>query len=115
MVCCERCHSRAAPISLDARRWKPATPSKAKPPKPTRFQVFHTRVWTRLERLTDSPLFPFCDGTGRLACYCPRCLDGVMVVRFLNAEKPLITISSDDREGCSLGCTEREIAEVLFA
>jgi hypothetical protein len=113
-VSCKACYCRAAPpISKQARRWRPPKPPR--PPKPTRFDAFYTRVWARLEQLTDSPLFPLCDGTRRVACYCPRCLDGVMVVRFLDAEKPLIAISSSAGQGCLLGCTEREIAEVLFA
>lgn len=110
-VCCERCHCAASPpISLAARRYKPPPP----PPrlKLSAFQAYHARVWDRLELLTDSPIFLM--GVGCVACYCPRCLDGTMVVQFRDAERPLIVISSDGREGCSLGCTEHEIAEVLF-
>lgn len=74
--------------------------------------MFHARVWDRLERLTDSPIFLM--SVGRVACYCPRCLDGMMIVQFRDAEKPLIMITADGHDGCSLGCTEREIGEVLF-
>lgn len=70
-------------------------------------------MWGRLELLTDSPII--LTGVGRVACYCPRCLDGMMVVRIRDAERPLITIThGDGQDGCSLGCTEREIGEVLF-
>jgi hypothetical protein len=80
----------------------------------TRYGAFHTRVWKRLEFLLDGrPMF--LGDVGQLACYCPRCLDGTMVVRFRNVEKPLIAIThGDGHAGCSLGCTEREIGEVLF-
>ena len=80
--------------------------------RPSGFETFHTRVWDRLELLTDSPIILI--GTNRVACYCPRCLDGMMVVRIVDADRPGITITAGGRSGCSLGCSEWEISRVLF-
>lgn len=51
-----------------------------------------------------------------LATYCPACLDGVMLIRFLSHPEPGMAISDGwgGPPGCSRGCTEELINEVLF-
>ena len=72
------------------------------------------RIWARIEQLTGQPPV-YLDASNVAAC-CPRCLEGTIRIRFLHhpAEGILIT-SNTVSGGCSFGCFESEIAEVLFA
>jgi hypothetical protein len=103
-VCCERCHARAAPISLEARRWKPPKPPKEKPRKPRPYERLHTQVWKRLAREGEV----FVMGAGRLAAYCPVCHEGTVSVWLIDTDPPRIRT-----EGCDAGCTPDLIADAI--
>jgi hypothetical protein len=73
------------------------------------------RVWAALERRTGRTAF-YIDHC-HIAGYCPSCGYGTINVRFLDdRNEPAISISSPElgHGFCSLGCTERMIAEALF-
>jgi hypothetical protein len=105
-VCCERCHCAAAPpASLEARRYRHRPPT-VKPPGRTPYQRLHDRVWRALAGAGE--VFPACDGTGRMAGWCPVCRTGVLVVQLIDVDPPRWRT-----EGCSAGCTFELIEDVL--
>jgi hypothetical protein len=114
-VVCERCHCDGAPpASAEALAYR-YRPRRVAPRKPTRYTSYYSRVEDRLTALSDSTVFSLCDGTGRMLAYCPRCHAGTLCARIVSGPEPVLVISSGERPGCSLGCTEAEIAQVLFA
>ena len=78
-----------------------------------RYAAFVKRVWDRIETLTGHAPF-YVDAT-HICSYCPLCLEGTVMFRFVERPRPQAFPSSQSGgEGCcSAGCTAIEIAEVL--
>lgn len=92
--------------------WKPYEPPPPKSPKPWdgvwTYPLMWERVYTRLKSLTDSEVFLTCDGTGRMAAYCPVCKVATIVVQVVSVGPELRT------DPCDNGCTAAQIARVLL-
>jgi hypothetical protein len=113
-ICCERCHSRAAPpASAAARRYR--QPKSPPPPPLGPYGRLVGHIWTRLEERTEMPVFTF--GNGRIAAYCPVCRTGTLAVQFIDApggpEWGITSSAGEDQ--CDLGCTFEQVREALDA
>jgi hypothetical protein len=82
-------------------------------PVTDRYAQFVGHVWERVEELTGHA--PFYIDRCHIASYCPRCLTGTVLIRFV--EKPRPTAYPSSKGGgpgcCSDGCTAVEIAEMF--
>lgn len=102
-----------------------------------RYTRFVYRVWRRLEERTGHA--PTYVDARHVVAYCPACLDGTLLVTFVERPAPAYTVRSnvhrlgsecsrevvdfveawgavlDEPQGCSNGCTEDAIHEALFA
>lgn len=68
------------------------------------------RVWGLLEQLTGRK--PIYQDACHIGSYCPRCGAGLICLRFLKRPGPGFAL---DGGQCTLGCTEDQVAEVLFS
>lgn len=103
---CERCYCRLP----TARERRPVGPVVHLPPsrRPRRsdYQKFVEAVWVKLENRTGQTVHYM--GPGKLAGYCPVCVDGTLSVTFID-----LTSGPRVKCRCSLGCTARLVAEAL--
>lgn len=58
-------------------------------------------------------VFPFADGTGRIAAYCPACHTGTLIVQLLDHPPRYRFRSGDTLDQCSAGCPADRIHEAL--
>jgi hypothetical protein len=88
--------------------WSSRHPELAAAPKqprrkPDAYARLVQRVWSRLEAGGTVFAFP-----GHLAGYCPACKVGTVSVQVLDTDPPVIDVN-----GCSGGCTDRDVARAL--
>ena len=74
---------------------------------------FVNRIWKRIEDVTGHA--PFYIDRCHIASYCPCCLEGTVMFRFVERPKPTMFPSSQGGGPgcCSHGCTAIEIAGAL--
>jgi hypothetical protein len=85
----------------------PAVRLKSPPRRrPDAYERLHARIWRRLE--LEGDVFPACDGTRRIAGFCPVCGTGTISFQLIATDPPRVRISE-----CSDGCHEDWIAGTL--
>ncbi|HEY1437389.1 MAG TPA: hypothetical protein VGG82_07790 [Casimicrobiaceae bacterium] len=110
-LCCLEC----LPVLA---RYAPPSEFVAEPRAPRRIDPYArkvTRVWLAIEERTGQS--PFYIDARHIASYCPLCIDGTMLVQFIDGPHPRGRISSVRYgEGyCSLGCPEDDIVRAMIA
>ena len=82
-------------------------------PVTDRYAAFVSRWWSRIEELTGHA--PFYIDSTHITSYCPACLEGTVMFRFVEHPKPTAFPSSQGGGPgcCSHGCTAVEIRAAM--
>jgi hypothetical protein len=113
-ICCERCHSRAAPpASAAARRYR--RPKPPPPPKPSRYALLVDDVLAALKRSSleatgwEWSIGGLGTGEGRYHGWCPVCTRGLVDIQLLNLDPPRARI-----DHCGNGCIPDLIYDAIW-
>lgn len=114
VVCCERCHVRAAPPASPAAQRYRYRPPRAKRREPSAYERLFERVYRALQAAgvarhgSEWGVFGLGDPQLPLMGYCPVCGAGTVAIRLLNTDPPRLRTA-----GCSSGCSPDLISDVV--